>query len=56
MNHLVDNVLENDKIRNSNAGLAIDLGRKYANAGFIKDDQARYEAMRDISHKAMSSW
>lgn len=39
---MVDNILENDAIKNSAAGYAINMGRDFANAGLISDDKARY--------------
>lgn len=53
---MVDNVLENEAIANSGAGYMLKFGKDMANAGLISDDKARYEAIKDVAEKSVSSW
>lgn len=32
------------------------FGKDMANAGLISDDKARYEAIKDVAEKSVSSW
>ena len=48
--------MENEAIANSSAGYALKFGKDMANAGLISDDKKRYQAIKDVAEKSVSSW